>query len=296
MMDWAPPSERFVEIPGVVDIRWVSDDPDYYVAPIDLFDEQKNGLSDEYGKKDKQTTEQSYFTCNLCECDLKSVVTLRAHCKGTQHVKKALQKKKEYRAQVKKEAEASTSSAPKTFRNLFDWLEDTSEIVVGLEYITGVKSGNPRDDPMYYCNIKYCEDEQGSAERIKNHMLSNKHRQGFLELKTGSFIKHQTDIQQAIASFSNMYQRDYRDMKEVTDSRMWRDISDERYRPRRDDDRRERRRVKNEYRNEHDDRWSRSRSRSPRRGKREKSRSPNQVKREKNYDREERHINDGRDR
>ena len=215
MQDWAPPTERFVEIPGIVDIKWVSDDPDYYVAPIDLFDEQKNGLSDEYGKKDKQTTEQSYFTCNICECDLKSVVTLRAHCKGTQHVKKALQKKKEYRAQVKKEAEASSSSvsAPKNFSNLFDCLEDTSEIVVGLEYITEVKSGNSRDDPMYYCSIKYCEDEQGSAEQIKSHMLSNKHKQGFLEIRTGSFIKHQTDIQQAIAQFSNMYQRDYRDMK-----------------------------------------------------------------------------------
>ena len=44
MNDWASPEERFVEIPGIVEIRWVSDDPDYYVPPIDLFDEQKNGL------------------------------------------------------------------------------------------------------------------------------------------------------------------------------------------------------------------------------------------------------------
>ena len=289
MQDWAPPTERFVEIPGIVDIKWVSDDPDYYVAPIDLFDEQKNGLSDEYGKKDKQTTEQSYFTCNICECDLKSVVTLRAHCKGTQHVKKALQKKKEYRAQVKKEAEASSSSvsAPKNFSNLFDCLEDTSEIVVGLEYITEVKSGNSRDDPMYYCSIKYCEDEQGSAEQIKSHMLSNKHKQGFLEIRTGSFIKHQTDIQQAIAQFSNMYQRDYRVMKEITDARMWRAIYDGRYRSQRDEeDSKDWRRVKKEYRDEHDDRWRRNRSRSPRRVKRERSRSPYDKKRDRNYDRD----------
>ena len=31
MNDWASPEERFVEIPGIVEIRWVSDDPDYYV-------------------------------------------------------------------------------------------------------------------------------------------------------------------------------------------------------------------------------------------------------------------------
>ena len=45
------------------------------MEPIDLFDEQKKGLPDYYGKKDKQTTEQAWFTCNVCECDLKSVVT-----------------------------------------------------------------------------------------------------------------------------------------------------------------------------------------------------------------------------
>ena len=91
MMDWAPSTERFVDIPGIVEIRWNSDDPDYR-EPIDLFDEQKNGLPDYYEKKDKQ----AWFTCNICECDLKSVVTLRAHCKGSQHVRRALQKKMEY--------------------------------------------------------------------------------------------------------------------------------------------------------------------------------------------------------
>ena len=101
MNDWASPDERFVEIPGVIEIRWVSDDPEYYHPPIDLFDEQKKGLPDYYGKKDKQTTEQSYFTCCLCECELKSVVTLRAHCKGIQHIRKALQKKSEYRKHQK---------------------------------------------------------------------------------------------------------------------------------------------------------------------------------------------------
>ena len=125
MNDWASPEERFVEIPGIVEIRWVSDDPDYYVAPIDLFDEQKNGLPDYYGKKDKQTTEQAFFTCNVCECDLKSVVTLRAHCKGTQHVRKALQKKKEYRKMKKEEeARASTSAQGQDqFKTLFKFLK-----------------------------------------------------------------------------------------------------------------------------------------------------------------------------
>ena len=47
------------------------------MEPTDLFDEQIRGLPDFYGKKDKATTEQAFFTCNLCECDLKSIKTLR---------------------------------------------------------------------------------------------------------------------------------------------------------------------------------------------------------------------------
>ena len=107
MAAWADKSERFVELPGkqrnlgfklleygsfsgIVEIRWSSDDPDHYIAPIDLFEEQNNGLLDfySYGKKDKTTTEQAFFHCNLCECELKSVVTLRDHCKGIQHIRK----------------------------------------------------------------------------------------------------------------------------------------------------------------------------------------------------------------
>ena len=44
MAAYADKSERFVEIPGIVEIRWNSDDPDYYVQPEDLFDKQGEGL------------------------------------------------------------------------------------------------------------------------------------------------------------------------------------------------------------------------------------------------------------
>ena len=38
--------ERFVEIPGIVEIRWNSDDPDFNVEPEDLFDKQGDGVPD----------------------------------------------------------------------------------------------------------------------------------------------------------------------------------------------------------------------------------------------------------
>lgn len=221
MASWADPNERFVEIPGIVEIRWVSDDPDYYVAPIDLFDEQKKGLPDFYGKKDKTTTEQAFFTCNVCECDLKSVVTLRAHCKGTQHIRKSLQKKKEWRRQnVKNEPKLEVKTD--TFRSLFDWLDQgTSEAVVGLEHITEYQSGRERDEPYYHCSLEHCKDEQGGAEMMKNHMLTARHKQAWLEKKTGSFLKHQTEISQRIAEFTKDFRRDFRDMKVVEDREMW---------------------------------------------------------------------------
>ena len=103
MAAYAEATERFVEIPGIVEIRWVSDDPEYYAEPTDLFDEQKNGLPDWYGKKNKGSTEQALFACKICECDLKSVVTLRAHCLWNQHIRKALQKKMEFRKRKKRE-------------------------------------------------------------------------------------------------------------------------------------------------------------------------------------------------
>ena len=231
MAAWADKNERFVEIPGIIEIRWVSDDPDYYVAPIDLFDEQSKGLPDYYGKKDKTTTEQAFFTCNICECELKSVVTLRAHCKGTQHIRKALNKKKEYRKSqnsVKKEENANSNTERNYhFDTLFEWLDQgTSEAVVGIEYVTEFKSGNKNDIPYYHCELSFCKDAQGNAESMKNHLLSLLHKQAFLEMKTGSFHKHQAEVIQRVAEFTKDYQRDFTKMREIVDRRKWSMVRD----------------------------------------------------------------------
>ena len=71
---------RFVEAPGIVLIRWVSDDPDYQRMPDDLFCCQANGIPDHYGTKNKKTTEQAHFYCAVCECQSASIKTLLAHC------------------------------------------------------------------------------------------------------------------------------------------------------------------------------------------------------------------------
>ena len=38
--------ERFVEMCGIVDIRWISDDPNFYAEPEDLFEKENEGLLD----------------------------------------------------------------------------------------------------------------------------------------------------------------------------------------------------------------------------------------------------------
>ena len=43
-----------------------------------------------YGQKDPKSTEQAIFVCLLCQCELKTVKTLRQHCSGSKHLKKEL--------------------------------------------------------------------------------------------------------------------------------------------------------------------------------------------------------------
>ena len=53
-------------------------------------------------------------------------------------------------------------------------------------------------------------------------MLTAGHKQAWLQMKTGSFLKHQTEISQRIAEFTKNFKRDSRDMKKVmTDREMW---------------------------------------------------------------------------
>ena len=72
--------ERFVECPEVIEIRWMSDDPDHHKPSEDMYNCQLSGIPEDYGKKDKRTTEQAHFWCCVCECQSASLKTLRAHC------------------------------------------------------------------------------------------------------------------------------------------------------------------------------------------------------------------------
>ena len=50
--------EKIVSIPGIIEVRSVSDDPEHFEPPKDLFDLQSDGLyAASYGKKNSSITE-----------------------------------------------------------------------------------------------------------------------------------------------------------------------------------------------------------------------------------------------
>ncbi len=188
--------ENFVSIPGIVRVRWQSDDPEQVIPSEDLFSVQLDkGLPANFGKKDKISTVQGIFYCHMCECEIKSIVTLRDHCKGTQHKRKeCVERAKFYREvdkkyggppagrgavkeeQVKRESlgpgevgDPSVGSADRKEidRHVFEGRggcrEELGAIlkrydvpVVGINYLLEVRA-NDNTPPMYVCGLRSCK-------------------------------------------------------------------------------------------------------------------------------------------
>merc|ERR550534_2721920 len=54
------------------------------------FQERVREIPENFCHKDKVTTEQAVFFCNVCNCDLKLLKPLRDHVTGSKHIRKAL--------------------------------------------------------------------------------------------------------------------------------------------------------------------------------------------------------------
>jgi hypothetical protein len=149
--------ETFVKCPGIIEIRWQSDDPDFVCNPDDLYNWQAKGIPEDYGKKDKKTTKQAIFYCLQCECPSASLKTLRAHCEGTQHKRKA-----EQTFQLKQRKNVSPSDLESTSdKSLNNSRHDIrlkelcrQREVVGLQYVEEYMTKDRLDPPIYMCTIK----------------------------------------------------------------------------------------------------------------------------------------------
>ena len=48
----SPMSEQFVKLPGIIELRWTSDDPEYSNPTTDLYDEQARGIPEWWVNED----------------------------------------------------------------------------------------------------------------------------------------------------------------------------------------------------------------------------------------------------
>ena len=91
----SPGEGIFVNMEGEVEVTYVSSNQ-YYdpPSPRDLFYLQNDYIPDNFCQKDHDTGIQAVFECKVCDCELKSVTTLKAHVVGNKHVKKAYERKR----------------------------------------------------------------------------------------------------------------------------------------------------------------------------------------------------------
>ena len=75
----------YVEMAGIMEVRYLCDDVDVYEPPEDMWDFQQRvkEIPDDFCHKNKHTTEQSIFFCLVCNCELKNLRPLKDHVTGT---------------------------------------------------------------------------------------------------------------------------------------------------------------------------------------------------------------------
>ena len=84
-----PDKGVYVEMEGIMEVRYTSEDMDYDEPPEDMFHFQSRVeyIPDDFCLKNKQTTEQALFFCLVCNCDLKNLKPLRDHVTGNKHIR-----------------------------------------------------------------------------------------------------------------------------------------------------------------------------------------------------------------
>lgn len=184
-----PDNGIYVEMEGILEVRWTIDDEDSYREPEDFmsFQERIPDIPDSFCHKNMQTTEQAYFYCLVCNCELMSPRPLRDHVKGNKHIKKACEKKRQVFGAPSQPQNAPRIKEIKKDRPVVDITESletklrkTGEPAIGLEYITEfVNPRNMKDPRMYTCRLDGCKSAWGTSADIYNHVIRPKHHKNF---------------------------------------------------------------------------------------------------------------------
>jgi len=186
-----PDKGVYVEMACVMEIRTDSEDPDFEDNPEDMFDFQKRvtHIPDNFCHKDKYTTNQSYFFCIVCNCDLKNLKPLRDHVTGNKHIRKACEFKRTVLGLPNEPQNAPRKKEQKKERpridvgqTLEERLRDCGEPAIGLDFITEYTNPrNRKDHPMYTCSLEGCKSAWGTSDDIYNHVKNHKHQKNFFK-------------------------------------------------------------------------------------------------------------------
>ena len=201
----------YVEMPGVMEIRYISDYTDYppednedmyckshmcthrqemLICPFLYLDFQARvpEIPENFCRKDRNTSEQAMFYCIMCNCDLKNIRPLRDHVKGRDHIRKALEYKRSVLNLPKLPQNAPRQKEKKKERPVVDIglrlqerLEEDGP-AIGLEWITEfMNPKDARDHPLYTCSLEGCKSAWGNSDDMFYHVLNSKHQRNYLK-------------------------------------------------------------------------------------------------------------------
>jgi len=141
--------------------------------------------------KDMTTGEQAIFFCVVCDCELKSVIPLKAHVEGQKHIRKAIAYKQRTYGnepdpvnQPKKIKPAAPKVRVDVNQSLTQRLREYDGPILGLEKITEIVHPNDRQAPPFYtCGQDGCKSAWGNSDDMFNHVKGHKHIRNCLRVK-----------------------------------------------------------------------------------------------------------------
>ena len=200
--------KKYVDNLGIIEIRVSSDDPEYYEEPKDMFEWQQASRLPDLGfpaklcVEDKATTIQKYFHCLVCDCPLKSIVSLDNHVNGEKHVRKSLQKKRqEYGMPKDPPHQPQTKSKKKEAHRprreliripLMERLREEGALglpALGLQFIHEWINPEKPDAPRRYtCELEGCKSAWGDSEDMYRHLVGKSmlHNKNYLIYHLGN--------------------------------------------------------------------------------------------------------------
>lgn len=244
--------KKYVDMRGVIEVRTVYDNAedegfggtDDLPVDMHLFQEEYEYLPENFCAKDKYNGVQKIFWCLVCDCDMKSLVSMDSHVSGTKHHKKVVELKR-----VKEglppsnpiEKKKEKPKKPNVRADISLYLKERLERdyphdpCLGLEYITEyVSKKEPAQYPMYTCSLQGCKSAWGESDSMVNHLRGNKlkHNKNYItyhmnDPQGASLTKDMVmdlSVQLDNESRQDNGERDYKKMKRETDHAKYREL------------------------------------------------------------------------